>query len=106
VTYAQAPITPQALADLLQIDLNDLDAYLAPLHSVLIIPDTHSPAEVVRPLYQSFPDFLRQQGGTVHSKLAMDAALAHKHIAEHCLSQLNELLDDSALIKGRRSPSL
>jgi hypothetical protein len=92
VIYAQAPVTPQALADLLQMDLNDLDAYLAPLHSVLIVPDTHSADEVVRPLHQSFPEFVRQQGGIVHSKLAMDVALAHKHIAERCLSQLNELL--------------
>jgi hypothetical protein len=92
VIYAQAPITPQALSDLLAIDLSDLDAYLAPLHSVLVVPDTHSPDEVVRPLHQSFPDFVRQQGSVVHSKLAMDAALAHKHMAERCLSQLNQLL--------------
>jgi hypothetical protein len=92
VIYAQTPITSQALADLLHMDLNDLDAYLAPLHSVLVVPDAHSADEVVRPLHQSFPDFVRCQGTVVHSKLAMDAALAHKHIAEHCLSQLNKLL--------------
>jgi hypothetical protein len=92
VIYAQTPITPQALADLLCMNLSDLDAYLAPLHSVLVVPDTHSADEVVRPLHQSFPDFVRQQGSVVHSKLAMDAALAHKHMAERCLSQLNKLL--------------
>jgi hypothetical protein len=92
VIYAQTPITPQALADLLCMDLNDLDAYLAPLHSVLVVPDALSPDEVVRPLHQSFPDFVRRQSGIVHSKLAMDATLAHKHIAEHCFSQLNKLL--------------
>jgi hypothetical protein len=92
VIYAQASITPQALSDLLAMDLSDLHAYLAPLHSVLVVPDARSPDEVVRPLHQSFPDFVRQQGSVVHSKLAMDAALAHKHIAEHCFSQLNKLL--------------
>jgi hypothetical protein len=92
VIYAQTPITPQALADLLHMKLNDLDAYLAPLHSALVVPDADSADEVVRPLHQSFPDFVRQQGSVVHSKLAMDAALAHKHIAEHCFSQLNKLL--------------
>jgi hypothetical protein len=92
VIYAQTPITPQALSDLLAMDLSDLDAYLAPLHSVLVVPDAHSPDEVVRPMHQSFPDFVLQQGSVVHSKLAMDAALAHKHMAEHCFSQLNDLL--------------
>jgi hypothetical protein len=92
VIYAQTPITPQALADLLHMKLNDLDAYLAPLHSVLMVPDAHNADEVVRPLHQSFPDFVRQQGSVVHWKLAMDAALAHKHVAEHCFSQLNKLL--------------
>jgi hypothetical protein len=92
VIYAQVPITPQALSDLLRMNLDDLDAYIAPLHSVLVVPDVGSPDEVVRPLHQSFPDFVRQQSGIVHSKLAMDAARAHKHIAEHCLFQLNELL--------------
>jgi hypothetical protein len=47
--YAQAPITPQALSDLLAMDLSELDAYLAPLHSVLVVPDAHSADEVVCP---------------------------------------------------------
>jgi hypothetical protein len=92
VIYAQTPITPQALADLLCMDLNDLDAYLAPLHSVLVVANANIADEVVRPLHQSFPDFVRRQSGIVHSKLAMDAALAHKNIAELCISQLNKLL--------------
>jgi hypothetical protein len=92
VIYAQEPITPQALSDLLDIDVNDLYAYLAPLHSVLVVPDATSADRVIRPLHQSFPDFVRQQGGIVHSKLTMNAALAHKNVAEHCFSQLNKLL--------------
>jgi WD40 repeat protein len=92
VIYAQAPLTPQALSDLLHMEPDDLHAYLAPLHSVLVVPDTHSTDEVIRPLHQSFPDFVRQQGGIVHSQLAMNAALAYKNVAERCLFQLNRLL--------------
>jgi hypothetical protein len=92
VIYAQAPITPKALSDLLAMDLSDLDAYLAPLHSVLVVSDADSPDEVVRPLHQSFPDFVCQRGSVVHSKFAMNAFRAHKNIAEHCLLQLNKLL--------------
>jgi hypothetical protein len=92
VIFAQTPITSQALSDLLHMDLDDLDAYLSPLHSVLIVPDADSANGVVRPLHQSFPDFVQQQGNVVHSKLAMDVGLAHKTIFHHCLSQLNKLL--------------
>jgi hypothetical protein len=92
VIYAQAPITPEALSDILCMHLDDLDAYLAPLHSVLVVPDAHSANEVVRPLHQSFPDFVRQQGDIVHPMLAMDYATAHKNVAERCFFQLNKLL--------------
>jgi hypothetical protein len=92
VIYAKTPITPQALSDLLAMDLSDLHAYLAPLHSVLVVPNANIANEMVRPLHQSFPDFVRRQSGIVHSKLVMNAARAHENLAEHCLSQLNKLL--------------
>jgi hypothetical protein len=92
VIFAQAPITPQALSDLLRMDIGDLNGYLSPLHSVLFVPGATSLDGVVRPLHQSFPDFVRRQGSIVHSKLAIDNALAHKNVAEHCCFQLNKLL--------------
>jgi hypothetical protein len=92
VIYVQEPITPHALSDILVMDLDDLCAYLSLLSSVLVVPDARSVDKVVRPLHQSFPEFVRHQGGIVHSKLAIDAALAHKNIAERCLSQLISLL--------------
>jgi hypothetical protein len=92
VIFAQAFITLQALSDLLHMDLHDLSSYLSPLHSVLQVSDDTSAGGMIRPLHQSFPDFVRQQGSIVHSKLTMDHALAHKNFAERCFSQLNELL--------------
>jgi hypothetical protein len=92
VVHAQEPITPRAVSDLVGMDLDDLAAYLSPLHSVLVVPDATSMDGKLRFLHQSFPDFVRQQGGTVHSKLTMSAALAHRNVAEHCFYQLNKLL--------------
>jgi hypothetical protein len=92
VVYTQEPITLRALSDLVGMDLDDLNAYLSPLHSVLVAPDATSIDGKLRFLHQSFPDFVRQQGGIVHSKLTMSAALAHKNIAEYCFSQLNKFL--------------
>jgi hypothetical protein len=104
VVYAQEPITPRALSDLLGMDLNDLNAYLSVLHSVLVVPDATSIDGKLRFLHQSFPDFVRQQGGIVHSKLTMNAALAHKNVAEYCFTQLNKLLRFD--ICGIKDPSL
>jgi hypothetical protein len=92
VILAQAPLTRQALSDLLDMDIDDLDAYLSPLRSVLVVPDTTSADGVVRPLHQSFPDFVREQGGLVHPKLTLDAMVAELHLTERCMVQLNKLL--------------
>jgi hypothetical protein len=92
VIFAQTPISPQTLSDLLDMNLDDLDSYLSPLSSVLFFPDATIADELVRPLHQSFPDFVRLQGGLVHPKLAMDNTVVDKHIAEHCLVQLSRHL--------------
>jgi hypothetical protein len=92
VIFAQAPLTRQALSDLLDMDIDDLDAYLSPLRSVLVVPDTTSADGVVRPLHQSFPDFVREQGGLVYPKLTIDATVAELHFTERCMVQLNKLL--------------
>jgi hypothetical protein len=92
VILAQAPLTRQALSDLLDMDIDDLDAYLSPLRSVLVVPDTTSADGVVRPLHQSFPDFVREQGGLVHPNLTIDVTVAELHLTERCMVQLNRLL--------------
>jgi hypothetical protein len=92
VIFAQAPLTRRALSDLLDMDIDDLDAYLSPLRSVLVVPDATSVDGVVRPLHQSFPDFVREQGGAVHPELAIHVDLAHKNMVERCMYQLNKLL--------------
>jgi hypothetical protein len=92
VIFARVPLTPVALSDLVSIDEDELHVYLGTLSSVLFVPDHTDAHGVIRPVHQSFPNFVLQQGGIVHSKLTMHAALAHKNLAEHCLFQLNKLL--------------
>jgi hypothetical protein len=92
VIFAREPLTAPALSDLLNLDNEELQAYLKPLHSVLVVPDVADPNQVVRPLHQSFPDFVRQQGGLVHTKLVIHSTTTEKHVAEWCLGQLNKHL--------------
>jgi hypothetical protein len=92
VIFAREPLTPHALSDLLVMNRNELGAYLSLLCSVLVVPDVSDLDGVILPLHQSFPDFVRQQGGLVHPKLTIHQMVAEKHLAERCLYQLNHLL--------------
>jgi hypothetical protein len=92
VIFAREPVTPQALSDLLNMDMDELWVHLSFLNSVLVVPNATSRDEVVRPLHQSFLDFVCQQGGLVHPKLTMHVTVAEKHLTELCLLQLSKHL--------------
>jgi hypothetical protein len=92
VIFAREPMTSQALCDLLNMDRDELDAYLLPLRSVLVIPEANHREGVVRPLHQSFPDFVRQHGGLIHPQLTIHLTIADKNVTERCLFQLNRHL--------------
>jgi hypothetical protein len=90
VIFARHPLTTIALSQLLNIEESKLGAYLATLVSVLVVPDTTDVNGVIRPLHQSFPDFVCRQGGRVHPDLAINAVIANTHITEHCLARLSK----------------
>jgi hypothetical protein len=104
VIFARHPLTRCALSQLLDMKTDELDGHLYSLNSVLIVPDTNSADGVVRPLHQSFPDFVCQQGGRVHRDLVIKPAVANKHLTEHCLARLDKELHFD--ICNIRDPSL
>jgi hypothetical protein len=92
VIFALQPLTAHALSDLLDMSRDELRTYLAPLCSVLVVPDASNLDEVIRPFHQSFPDFVRQQAGLVHPELTIHPTAAEGHITERCMLQLNKHL--------------
>jgi hypothetical protein len=90
VIFARYPLTRRGLSGLLDIDAHELDSYLTSLVSVLVVPDVASAGGVIRPLHQSFPDFVRQHGGRVHPGLVIKAATANARLTEYCLARLNK----------------
>jgi hypothetical protein len=92
VIFARVPLTPAALSDLISIDEDELHYYLGTLSSVLFVPDDADAHGGIRPVHQSFPDFVLQQGGQIHQELTLDATLAAAHITEFCLRQCNDHL--------------
>jgi hypothetical protein len=92
VIFARHPLTSRALVQLLNIETDVLNGYLASLVSVLVIPDANHADGVIRPLHQSFPDFVCQHSGQVHHDLAINATTANVHLTKHCLARLNKEL--------------
>jgi hypothetical protein len=90
VIFARYPLTRRGLSELLDIDARELDSYLTNLVSVLVVPDVASAGGVIRPLHQSFPDFVCQHGGRVHPDLVIKAATANARLTEYCLARLNK----------------
>jgi hypothetical protein len=92
VIFARDPLTSEAISSLLHMDAYELHNYLVSLSSVLFVPDGTDPSAVIRPLHQSFPDFVLQRGGHIHAELALDPTTAAGHITELCLRQCNDHL--------------
>jgi hypothetical protein len=92
VIFAREPLTPEALSELLRIDADELHNYLVTLSSVFFVPHDTDPDGVIRPLHQSFFDFVLQQAERIHPELRLDSTSAAAHITELCLWQCNELL--------------
>jgi hypothetical protein len=104
VIFAREPLTSHALSQILAIDATELQNYLSALFSVLIMPDMANTDGLIRPLHQSFPDFVLQHGKHVHKNLTIDPTVADVHATERCLAVLiKELRFD---ICGIKDPSL
>jgi hypothetical protein len=104
VIFAHDPLTPEALSVLMRIDADELHSYLLMLTSVLFVPDDTDADGVIRPLHQSFFDFVVQQGGRIHPQLKTDSTSASARITELCLWHCNERLHFD--ICDIRDPSL
>jgi hypothetical protein len=92
VIFARDPLTSEVLSSLLPIDAYELQNYLVTLSSVLFLPDDTDTSRFIRPLHQSFPDFILQRGGQIHPELTLDPTTAAGHITELCLRQCNDHL--------------
>jgi hypothetical protein len=92
VIFAREPLTPQGLSDLLDMNKKELDRHLSFLCSVLELPKASDPDGVVRAMHQSFPDFVREKSGHVHSEMTIHVMVAQKQLAERCMVQLNKHL--------------
>ncbi|KAF6789002.1 vegetative incompatibility protein het-e-1, partial [Colletotrichum musicola] len=77
------PLSPAALAALLEIDMDDVNWWLPELHAVLDIPA--EPNSPIRLLHKSFSDFLLDPKDSSHRDYGIDATETHAMLVVKCI---------------------
>jgi hypothetical protein len=91
IVLAVEPLSVPAIAQMLEMLESDLRDDLGSLTSVLLVPGPGARDNPVRPLHQSFPDFLRSHGRNPNGAVHISINDAHARMANRCLRLLNTL---------------
>jgi hypothetical protein len=90
VVFAAEPLSIQLISRLLVVDKALLIEDFGRLAAVLMIGDMQTGH--IRPLHQSFVDFLREDGRNAGGLVQLDSQQAHVRLAKMSLSRLNSTL--------------
>jgi hypothetical protein len=88
VVYTFHPISVRSITNLLElnnIDVENLENDLQGLSPVLLIPERGNIEGIVRPLHESFPEFLRTVKLQRPIKLPLDSGLSHARLTHACM---------------------
>ena len=86
VVYAYNPLSITAISALVQIPLEQIQAALSTLHSLIYIP-SQDPDVPISTFHASFHDFISNQSSS--SKHYLDPHASHKSLALQCLSLMD-----------------
>lgn len=90
IITAYNPLTKESLVNLLERDFNVIAASLRLLHSVLLVPDSHS--AFIRIYHKSFPDYITDSSRCTDVKFFLDPKVHHAEMAVHCLGMMKRNL--------------
>ena len=91
VTLAKNPLSPSAIATLLDFNTEDVFLHLSSVSSLLIIQeDIKSP---VRPFHKSFPDFITNPARCASERFYISPPTHHLEILLGCLNLMNQMLE-------------
>jgi hypothetical protein len=101
IVLIREPLPPFALAHLLELEMSTVQATLARLHSVIIVPEDDTQA--IRLLHPSFFDFITNPLQCRNPKFMVNPQIQHTLLARACLQAMKSLRRD---ICGIRNPSI
>ena len=90
IITAYNPLTKETLANLFGRDFNVIAASLRLLHSVLLVPDSHS--AFIRIYHKSFPDYITDSSRCTDVKFFLDPKVHHAEMAIYCLGMMKRNL--------------
>jgi len=91
VVLAVNPLSPSAIATLLEFDTEDVPSILSSVNSLLILQeDANHP---VRPFHKSFPDFITDPTRCTNQRFHIPSPEHHLQLLIGCLSLMNRALD-------------
>ena len=90
VILAANPLSPSAIATLLEFDPEDVPLLLSSVNSLLIL---RGPNDPVRPFHKSFPDFITDPARCTNSRFYIPPPDHHSELLIGCLSLMNLTLE-------------
>ena len=91
VVLATNPLSPSAIATLLELDTEDVFTVLSSVHSLLILQE--DPNHPVRPFHKSFPDFVTNPTRCTSQRFHVSPPDHHSHLLIACLGLMNRTLE-------------
>ena len=82
VIYVYNPLSMTAISDLVQMPIEQIEAALSSLHSLIYIPSSKHVAKQISILHASYHDFISNQA--LSSKHYLDTCDSHRSLANHC----------------------
>ena len=93
VVLTANPLSPSAIAALLEFDVEEVSPILSSVHSLLILQeDVDHP---VRPFHKSFPDFIVDPARCANSRFRVCPPNQHKELLTGCLGLMNRSLEQN-----------
>ena len=90
VILAANPLSPSAIAILLELDAEDVLPLLSSVNSLLILKENLN--HPVRPFHKSFPDFITDPARCTNQRFHISPPDHHSQLLVHCLNLMNQKL--------------
>ena len=92
VVFAADPLSPSAIATLLNFDIEEVFPLLSSVHSLLILQDPEDINHPVRPFHRSFPAFIADPARCTNQRFCLSPSDNHTELLIACLELMNQRL--------------
>jgi len=89
------PLPPRAVAELIDLEAEQVMMILTPVQSLLVLHDDSN--QGVKPFHKSFPDFITDPSHCLNKRFYISPGALHLQLAINCLKLMNNSLEKNLL---------